>query len=57
MSDVLYAYLMTVWVISTEENKIMYQELPEHTESYLASLVVLSFVALALIFLFTMTPM
>jgi hypothetical protein len=35
----------------------MYQELPEHTESYLASLIVLSAVALALIFLFTMTPM
>jgi len=35
----------------------MYQELPEHTESYLASLVVLSAVAFALILLFTMTPM
>jgi hypothetical protein len=35
----------------------MYQELPEHTESYLASLVVISAIALALIFLFTMTPM
>lgn len=35
----------------------MYQELPEHTESYLATLVVLSAVALAIIFLFTMTPM
>ena len=35
----------------------MYQELPEHTESYLASLVVLGAIALSLIFLFTMTPM
>lgn len=35
----------------------MYQELPEHTESYLATLVVLTAVALAIIFLFTMTPM
>jgi hypothetical protein len=35
----------------------MYQELPEHTESYLASLIVLSFLALAMILLFTMTPM
>lgn len=35
----------------------MNQELPEHTESYLASLLVLSALALALIFLFTMTPM
>ena len=35
----------------------MHQELPEHTESYLATLVVLSAIALALIFLFTMTPM
>jgi hypothetical protein len=35
----------------------MYQELPEHTESYLATVVVLSAVALAIIFLFTMTPM
>jgi len=35
----------------------MYQELPEHTESYLASLIVLSFIALAFIFLFTITPM
>ena len=34
----------------------MYQELPEHTESYLATLVVLTAVALAIIFLFTMTP-
>lgn len=35
----------------------MHQELPEHTESYLASLIVLSAIALAFIFMFTMTPM
>jgi hypothetical protein len=35
----------------------MYQELPEHTESYLATFVVLSAIALAIIFLFTMTPL
>lgn len=35
----------------------MYQEIPEHTESYLAILVVVSALALALIFMFTMTPM
>jgi len=40
-----------------EESKTMYQELPEHTESYLASLVVLSAIAFAMILLFTMTPM
>jgi hypothetical protein len=34
----------------------MYQEIPEHTESYLATLIVLSAVVLAII-LFTMTPM
>ena len=34
----------------------MYQELPEHTESYLATLIVLSAIALAIILLFTMTP-
>ena len=35
----------------------MYQEMPEHTESYLASLVVISAIVLSIIFLFTMTPM
>lgn len=35
----------------------MYQEMPEHTESYLASLVVISAIALAVILLFTTTPM
>jgi hypothetical protein len=34
----------------------MYQEIPEHTESYLATLIVLSALVLAVI-LFTMTPM
>ena len=35
----------------------MYQEIPEHTESHLASLIVISAIVLALFFLFTMTPM
>jgi hypothetical protein len=35
----------------------MYQEIPEHTESHLATFVVLAALALALVFLFTMTPM
>ena len=35
----------------------MYNDLPEHTESYLATLVVLSAIALALIFGFTMIRM
>lgn len=34
----------------------MYQEIPEHKESYLATLIVLSALVLAVI-LFTMTPM
>ena len=35
----------------------MHQEISEHTESYLASLVVISAIVFALILFFTMTPM